>query len=758
MIADDRDRPSLLYVTGVVLIVLLASVPGSFAKQGGQKELRNFEDVQGFSSSEADLPPLEVRVLDVEGSPEVLKPERDEWSPLNENTTIPQESRIVTLDGESVRMEIPGVSLIKIDTGTEVVLDNLIRNVETQIDRSGLMIDVRKEVTNDVDIEALNGTISNSLRDHENMENDYKIKMPQAVAGVRGTSFSCRTTRDESECSVLEGQIAFSPKDASLSEYLSGGFSASYQQGLRKPDTTAELSEKSRETLEETREQAERELLFEPSLSDFEVNDNSFDSAGENTYRQRIDYYRPRSLSIGGDARAREDGTKLKDVLATVNGESLPVEGLRTWKVTTKPDTLHPGEQRTLKATVTAVDDTGTRSYPETLLVELNHPDPEDVLPEDYRKGPVSVSLNQAGQRSLDAIEYPYHLYRDDRGADDRGTLTFRGSASADSSIQGTAYSTNNGISWHKARGGSAWSFSIPVKEGTKTFEPWLIAWSEDGTIGSIARTGKLIYHDQSLKTHALKRFRNTWKYMTTNRTGELFTLLSDSFEYTTEAGREGGIETFRSLVETLSGNTRNLEIYHRLRNVDVDRDSARFTFDLEVQGKYRPAESRFKLIGTSVTMTMDRTRSGQFRLTGLKGLRHRLYLFNSSPLELASGKGVLFNDFQVRDRGDTVDVRIQQSTVFGETRWVLRTEGSYREGGIFRLNTDNLGEVFPIPERESSLYQEAVRLRPGYLYAVNLGYGESRETVGLLRVKDVGDEAVSVDLMSSLPFLTDDS
>jgi hypothetical protein len=716
-------------------------------------ELGNLENFEGLSSGELNVPPLEVRVVDLTGTPMKLSPKTNKWEPITTGSVLPPNTRIATLKNETVRLEIPGVSFIEVDTGSEIVVSKLVRNTTTSIDRSGLLVNVKKKVINDVDLEALHGKIENSLREHETMQNDYQIKTPHAVAGVRGTSFSCETSESTTECSVLEGSIRFASLDVpSVNQLLGAGLSVNYQSGETEADTVQSITEQNKRDLETTREEAQDELLFEPSLSNFTVNDNSFESLQNDRYRTTIDYYRPRQLDFQGQARAREENTELARVISRVNGETVPVDGLDQWQFTTTPDTVSPGRERTIEATVTAVDDTGTRSYPKRLLVNLRHPDPKDVLPDDYNNGSVSVSLKQAGKRSLEAIDYPYHLYRNDRRSSEDKSLILSGEASSTAPITGVAYSLNRGISWNQATGQENWSFdvSFPV-QASRTIEPRLIAWTNNKIIGRPVRTGKLVYHDQSLKSHAREQFITFWEKFSVKDKKALRRLLTDDFEYTTESAQSGSEDDFNSFLSSFFNQVRNLQIFHQLSDVTVHEDQTTLTFDVEIQGIHRPSNSGFKLIGTDVTMTLERTSDGRYALVSMDGLRHRLYLFTLSPKTVAGGSGIRFDNFSINQE-PVGDILLGKQTVFGETRWVMETGSGFQQAGIFRLNTNQISEVFPIPERGSSLYQDAARIRTNQLYAVNILGTSQQSIIGLIRINSIRDDTLSVDLMSSIP------
>ncbi|MFB6346670.1 MAG: FecR domain-containing protein, partial [bacterium] len=162
------------------------------------------------------------------------------------------------LDEQRVELEIPGVSLIEIDTGTEIILEKLVRKPLKEINRAGLLGEVKQRVNNEVSLKTLHGKVNNSLRDHEKIKNDYRLETPHGVAGVRGTSFSCEANPGTTECSVLEGEVEFSSSDdPSMTRTLTAGIRATFGSALSEPDTASGLTENQKKELQETKNQVQ---------------------------------------------------------------------------------------------------------------------------------------------------------------------------------------------------------------------------------------------------------------------------------------------------------------------------------------------------------------------------------------------------------------------------------------------------------------------------------------------------------------------
>ncbi|MFB6346671.1 MAG: hypothetical protein ABEK50_13010, partial [bacterium] len=395
-------------------------------------------------------------------------------------------------------------------------------------------------------------------------------------------------------------------------------------------------------------------------------------------YRVKIDYYKPRELTISGQAQAREANTTLEEITAKIDENKVNVNGLRNWSLRTRPDTVQPGRQRTLSFELTATDDTGTRSYPNTLEVVLNHPNPRNVLPDDYDKGPVNLHLEKAGDHSLENVEYPYHLFRNDIHSR-KSKLTLSGTASAKANIEGIAYSFNRGITWRKASGGEKWSFDLsPPQQTSRTYRPWLIGWTEAGIIGDPIKTGKLVYNDVTFKSHIRDLLQGFLQSISRKNTEHLSSLLTSEFQYSNQA--DPG--EFLNHLQSLFGTVDNLNVFHRIRTLDVNKQDVTVVFDLELQGHHRPTSSSFKMVGNEVEIKFSRTNSGQFKITELNGLPNRLFLFNNTNRVATNGSVIRFDKLSIQDRGPG-DLQFRKGVVFGDTRWVLNTGETVKDGGI---------------------------------------------------------------------------
>lgn len=751
----NGQRTGLLLLLVIPLVVFL---PQPASGQQSEAEFGEVSDLDQVNTSDEDqFPPLELRVLSVEGDPLKIRPEDDEWKPVRKGEVLPEQTRVVTEQNDTIRLEIPGVSFIEVDTSTEIVLDKLIRKEETRIRRSGLLMDAEKNTINEIELESPAGEINNSLRENNEMKSDYKLKTPNAVAGVRGTSFACEVKEGTTNCSVLEGEVSLTSRDdPSIETMLGPGLSGAFGQARTEPDTSDKISTGTRHKLEQTRDQAEHELLLEPRIGNFEVKNQSFRETEADTYRAQVDYYRPRTLPVRGEAKAREPGATLEAVHAQVNGQSREVQGLQDWSIELRPDTLPPGQERNVTARLEAEDDSATQSYPAHLRLELSHPDAADVLPVDYVGGDVDVQLTTIGERSIGNVSFPYHVFRDDRAksnSSSSSTLELSGTADGPGSIEGVAYSLNNGISWNETEGAKNWTYDLSLASvPRKQYDLEMIAWTDNETIGSSQDIEPFVYHDQNLRAHFQDRFREFWEAFTNQSTEKIASLTTDDLGYTDAVSEESfGKDSFLDRLGDLFSRTRNLRVFHEVQEIQFQGDSGRITFNLEIQGDHPATGERLKIVGTPVEMKFRRTDDGRIRITDIQGMTTSMYLFNETPKRVQSGQGVNLESLDIVPRTES-DVWFIKPRTRGDS-WVIRTQGTLQTGGIFRLSTNNLEEVFPIPRTASRLYQSAARLQENRLYAVNFRRENGSKRVALIQPRNITNTTFNVEIVSLQDF-----
>ncbi|MFB6346963.1 MAG: FecR domain-containing protein, partial [bacterium] len=121
---------------------------------------------------------------------------------LSEGDTVTPNQRVLTAEGSTVTLTIPGVSVVQLGENAEMNVQSITRTTATEG-----MLTKQKVNKNEVDLEVLRGKVRNSLQKLKNTNNDYDVHMIRSVAGVRGTTFQCEVKATRESCAVLDGQI-----------------------------------------------------------------------------------------------------------------------------------------------------------------------------------------------------------------------------------------------------------------------------------------------------------------------------------------------------------------------------------------------------------------------------------------------------------------------------------------------------------------------------------------------------------------------
>lgn len=138
-----------------------------------------------------------MSVWDVKGEPEMQVPGSDEWVTLKKGDAIPPGARIFTGMDDDLLVSLPGVYLVKVRSFTDITFN------QTGIPKAllkGELINHLDLRTGDVEVHVERGTYQGTMQ----------VRMPQAVAGVRGTHFW--VSYDEAKrlgvVGVYEGEVA----------------------------------------------------------------------------------------------------------------------------------------------------------------------------------------------------------------------------------------------------------------------------------------------------------------------------------------------------------------------------------------------------------------------------------------------------------------------------------------------------------------------------------------------------------------------
>ncbi len=737
---------------GVCLIITNPTFLSARSMETNQNlELDKKRGLSYLRTGKVKLPELSLKIISARGKPYVLREDAKKWVPAKKGMELHKGARIVTEEKDELKLEIPGISLVELTEKTEIKVEKLIRKQSTQIDRQGILRRVREKQLNEIKLKMYRGKVFNSLRKIKNHEVSYQLESHTAVAGVRGTTFSCEVEEGKTSCSVLEGEVNFrSLFDPTRFINLNEGIRGNVGFGARTPDTTTQINKESKQKMEQNKTEAKKELLLPPEFTGLQVDESAVDTAGEHRYRARVDYYRPRTLAIKGEVRVREEGTTLARVTAGRGGETLPIRGRKKWQVELKPDTVSPGQQREIKLYFQAADDSGTRSDTHYLLLTLRHPDSEQILPVNYNSGTVPVVLSEAGQAAVSG-KFPLHVFSNQ--LNEGSVLRLLGTVRSKQQVKGVAISLNRGITWEQVSEDRDWEARINLSsKSEQVVIPWLIAWTGDTIIGSVYKPGKIIYHNLPVKQHLRRQTVNFWEAVSLQDLTALKGIIHQNLRFKTAGGQAKKIQGMLTYFRELFRQTENLQLFYSHQDFVVKEGRGKASFSLEIQGKHSISGHHFKLVSPDLELIFTPDIHRKFKLSRITGFSEFLYAFNTRAIKIAPRTSL--NLRTLSSRGGDKQVWVLKSRRGREALWAFRRSNAIQKGGIFRLNTKSLAKVFPIPGLSSSLYQQVTRIKPGWFYALNMVSGDGRRFVSLLKALEIKPDKIKLKIMSSIPVL----
>lgn len=706
------------------------------------------------AQAQTELPEMELRVTEVKGKPEINPDTASEWSPVKTGRRLKPGDRIRTGKDEIVQLEVPSVTFSRVTESSLIEVEELNRSQEER----GLLT-TETVVVNNIRLNELRGKVQNSLKKHEGVATDYELKTPNAVAGVRGTNFQCEvTTFGRTECAVLEGEVRFSSlrnPDASVS--LGAGQQSSIGQDEESPSEPGEISDETREELQQVRDQAQTALRLKPTLSSVELNGNSFEKSISIVYNEQVE------LTVSGEASAPEDGAKLNQIEATVNGENRIVDGLSDWSLNLEPEVPAEGEQSTVEITLRAVDSLGSQSGQKTLRITLvNQADESDgdksrdgVIPTSYESGQVDVEMTSLVGQSPGDLEFPYYLYRPDAAG---GGITLQGQASGNAAIENVAYSIDRGNTWELAQGSENWTVDLPEKQGEFTI--LLRAWTVDGVIGPEVEIGPINYQPVSYEQAMRETFEGFWTAFERKDAQEAVTYLHPDFLFepegtTGEGGEEQDVEDksgFQDFLQEQFDQFLNLRVFYSINTIFGNPNGGNLLAD-PIEWKLKAYDRVYnQYFPAAVTGNGDfkfrRLPNGQYKMLAFEGFRPTFFIgFDNIAMNDLDGYNQGSQEGVEEPEIHNGDTFVQGWLVAGfdgdRTLWpgaparfhvnpsssydnfpsfcVDICDGPVSEGGIYRTPYSSFDEVNRIPDVGSNDYQNSVRINEGDIYAVNM-------------------------------------
>lgn len=678
--------------------------------------------VQG-ADTPVQLPELTFRVTSVQGPASWRADTASAWRSLEPEVELDVGDHVRTGETGTVDLEVPGVSFMTVQENSRVQLTHLDRKTRSE----GLLTE-ETVVVNEITLESKKGTVQNSLRRHRKVRNDYKLETPNAVAGVRGTTFQCEADAfNRTECAVLNGEVRFyAPGRANRGRTLRGGQVSRLAADATRPSEPESLSQNQQEQLSQFKRQAQQSLQLKPTIGATNLNGNEFQNSIRVKYEQRT------TLTLAGGAQAPEQDHSLESMMVQLDGENLAVEGTSDWSVELSPLVPDEGSERTLTVEVTARDSEGlvSRTYTRTIiLVNPANEDAGSVLPKNYEPGNVPVSVASVAGKPVGRLEFPYHVYTEDL---QEGGLTLRGSVETDKTVEGVAYSLDDGRSWHRATGGSSWSAGLSFEQsGERTI--LLRAWTADGVIGDPVEVGPLHYHAYN-QTAALRRlYEDFWTAFEEEDSSRLRNLLSESF-LQNENGEERDRSEFDQFLQNLWDRFQNLRVDYTINNNIASPTGGEILGDIEWEGQIHQDDSQGKSVTNPFVMRdegtfkITRNEHGLYKILTFEQFSMEIIRYTEREMTLYFRDGIDIVGLEKMDnqslnacgdahRGQIIAaINGQHCCYFGRPAELNVNPGpnatppalewTTREGGITQLSATSFSEVDVIPSLQSGQYE----------------------------------------------------
>lgn len=196
--------------------------------------------------------PEPARVNAVTGQAYLVGGDQSTRRPVTTQTLIRVGDELITRSG-TVNVELADGSHIRVAPDSRLVFNRM-----TQYGKAG-MVDTRLRLNQ--------GEIHTRVKPIIREGSRFEIETPSAVAAVRGTAFSIRTSPGETRLQVTEGEVAFGPPGQV--RYIPAGYSASVDTAGRSPMTIRKLPPAPElNPLPETVTRLPAELSWQPNPAD----------------------------------------------------------------------------------------------------------------------------------------------------------------------------------------------------------------------------------------------------------------------------------------------------------------------------------------------------------------------------------------------------------------------------------------------------------------------------------------------------------
>lgn len=226
----------------------------------------------GAAGAQPEHPPLELRVVDASGDPQIRSDTESAWESVRQGETVRAGSQLRTETGDTVVLadtgelsvddspKAGGSTYMELAPGGELTLRKLRREVRVVPDDPA----ADTALYNDVGLESPKGTLRIYLRPRDTVRHDFRLETLNATVGVRGTTFQCEAG-DTTTCAVLEGNVRFQSRaDTDKAVELAGGYASTLSPEALAPREPERMSQRARRALTRFRSRARRRICSTP--------------------------------------------------------------------------------------------------------------------------------------------------------------------------------------------------------------------------------------------------------------------------------------------------------------------------------------------------------------------------------------------------------------------------------------------------------------------------------------------------------------
>lgn len=371
----------------------------------------------------------------------------------------------------------------------------------------------------------------------------------------------------------------------------------------------------------------------------------------------------------------------------------------------------------------------------------------ESTVPSHYESGDVPVTYDLIETFSVSDAEFPFHLY----AGDVSDGITIQGTASADTTIEGVAYSTDGGQNWTRAEGGDNWSFSMPAEETITYDRVQVVAWTVAGVRGDPVALDTIEYDNRKYGTVFRDIFTAEWDDFENKRLDDFLAPFSSSdFQFTDDVtGQELDYSQFDQFIDDFFSGVRNLRTFRNISRVLSGESGGEIIFDLEWRGTADDPDRPFLVKGEDVSQQFNRRPDGQFEIVSLEDLPPILYLFNKRDIRIDDLGSIFVKTLETSSSqdGDVIYHAITPDLAVN----TISIGGHVSDGGIQEISGD-FSTTRDIPKISSGYLDDEV-IEEGRLYAVNIRSQSGDPATALIKVIDIRSSFVEVQIISAQSF-----